>query len=410
MNKYIQELQLLADKVDGLCDDNWQEIAEKLKYPYSVDTLRKSLNGQYGGAAVFRFMNDNQNKYNSNEQIKQLENLKDELYRERIKTSDKINQYKDLQRKQARYEEVVHQWEQSINNLNPIKIKSFVPKDNIDNEVTGVIFIADAHVGRDVILNGLFGEVINKYNLQEFETRMWNLLNQIENDLYDMKVNKFDIIDLGDNIEGILRIGESLKNLQAGVIQSAVYYAEFMATWIIECYNRLQIPVSYSLTSGNHDILRLLDSKPNFADETVGQFIYSQISLRVENSKLKSRINGNKNINIQLEPYNDVSYHNYYGMNMLCYHGEDKDLKSYMEFAEDYYKIDIDVLVAGHLHSGFQQTVGVGYMGDKEVIRVPSICGSDIYSKKIRKNSRAGSKFITFSKNGKGWEKTYYLN
>lgn len=340
--------------------------------------------------------------------LKELEDLRYEIIKERKKLQTVNLEYNHNARVEARLELCFEGIKEAIGKLEPIEIKN-VKYTKHDCENTGVLAIADAHYGRDVIQYGLFGEVINQYNTKEFENRMWDLLGQLEAAMINNPVDKLDIIDCGDNIEGILRLCESLKTLKSGVVDSSIKYAEFMANWLVECHNRLEIPVTYSLTSGNHDVLRLLTSKPSFEEETVGKFIYNHIMLRIENAKLKAQIDG-KECHIDIEPFNDVVYHNYYGMNVLSYHGDSKNLKEDIEFFENYYQIDIDILISGHLHRGSSETIGIGYMGDREVIRVPSICGSDTFSKKIRRLARAGCQYMIFNESGLDWQKKYYLN
>ena len=67
-------------------------------------------------------------------------------------------------------------------------------------------------------------------------------------------------------------------------------------------------------------------------------------------------------------------------------------------------------MYAGHLHRSETKPVGVGAVGDREVIRVPSICGTDTYAKKIMKHSRAGAYFALYSELGRELNKIYYLN
>lgn len=371
---------------------------------YSNENIRKF---SYCFKKVLKKIDENTTLTNV-DLIGELENQRFETLKERKKLQSINLEYQRNAREEGRFELFLEMIKDAVNNLEPIEIKP-IAYTKQPNEITGVLFVADAHYGRDLEMKGLFDEVVNVYNPKEFETRMWSLLNQMANDNYFMTIDKLDIIDAGDNIEGILRVGESLKNLKTGVVDSVIQYAEFMAKWIIECQNRLKIPVSYRLTGGNHDILRLLNSKPNFEEENVGKFIYNHINLRVENSKLKAQLK-KEELHIEIKPYNDVLYQNYYGMNVLVYHGEGKNMKEDIEFFENYYNIDVDILVGGHLHRGSAETIGIGYMGDREIIRVPSICGSDTYSKKIRKLARAGAKIMTFTEDGKGWEKNYYLN
>ncbi|MEG0899393.1 MAG: hypothetical protein RSD67_02420 [Oscillospiraceae bacterium] len=373
---------------------------------YSSENLRKAF---YVISKMFKMI-DTDIKYDDVEFAKEIEQLKFELLKERKKLQTVNLEYHQNARAEGRFELFLELIETAINNLRPIVIKPTVYKENVDTETTGVLFISDAHYGRDVQLNGLFGEVINSYDTKEFENRMWSLLSQVDNDSFEISYDKLDIIDCGDNIEGILRLGDSLTSLKTGVIQSAMQYAEFMATWVIEAHNRLGVPVTYKLTGGNHDTLRLLGSKPCFQNENIAKFICEHIRLRIENSKLQSQLDTGDLPKIKVCEYNDVLYQNYYGINLVAYHGDTKNMKEDIEFFENFYQIDIDILVGGHLHRNSSETIGVGYMGDRELIRLPSICGNDTFSKNIRRLSRAGATFMTFSKNGKGWGKPYYLN
>lgn len=401
---YIKRITMaLEDKL--ITYDEWGYYILGADNTYSSQNLRKQF------YFVSKMLNKIYNDYDgtSNIEIKKLENLKFEIIKERKKLQTVNVEYQENARKEGRFELFLENIENAIKELKPINILPSEKSRENTKEKTAVIFIGDAHYGRNIKMLGLNGEIIHSYNPKEFEFRMWNLLNQMEDDFSEMKIDKLEIADLGDNIENIMRMGDSIKNLKTGVVDSTVYYGEFMANWIIECHNRLKIPVRYTLNSGNHDILRILDSKPNFSEETVGKFIYNQIELRIKISKLESKLE-NKEINIELTPYSDVSYHNLYGVNMMCYHGDSKNMKTDIEFFENYYGVEIDILVGAHLHRNSQETIGIGFLGDKEIIRIPSICGTDTFSKKIRKNSRAGAHIITFTKDGKGWEKTYFLS
>ena len=353
----------------------------------------------------------------SEEITETMEKLKFEVMKERKKLQTVNNEYHKNARKEGRYEQFLENIERATSELQPVKIVNTTYKKDIDTETTGVLFISDAHYGRFVQMDGLDGETVNLYSTKEFETRMWNLLSQMDNDFYNMQIDKLSIIDCGDCVEGILRMGDSLRTLQTGVIESAIQYANFMTVWLSECQNRLKIPVEYSLTSGNHDVVRILTQKPVFEDETVGQFIYNHIKQRIDLSVKDAEIQAlkkgeefNNEQTIVIKPFKNVAFNSFYGMNVLAYHGETKDMKKDIEYFENYYNINIDILVGGHLHRGSSETIGYGFMGDREIVRVPSICGIDKYSHKLRALARAGAKFMTFDKNGKNWEKTYYLN
>lgn len=401
-NTYQDELDLLVAKVEGENDKDWSELVEELNLNCHPDSLRKSFNvGRYSGYQVYKYFQNQRADNYSEQEIERLENLKYELSVERKKQQTVNREINKIARIEARNELFQELLLDGIKYLKPVEVKNFAHKKSAKK--TGVLCISDAHYGENFKLHGLFGEVVNQYSPEEFKTRMWNLLAQLE--AQDLDCEKLLIMDIGDCISGILRMG-SLQKLETGVIQSALEYAEFMSVWLVETWNRLGVPIEYSLRGGNHDILRLLTEKKVFEEENIGKVIHQFIKLRVENIKMS---NENK-ANIEIADYSDVIYHNVYGVNILSYHGDSKNLKEDIEFFENFYNIDIDIIITGHLHRNSQETIGIGYNGDREVMRVPSIMGGNVYSKSIRKHSRAGCKFIMFTEDGKDYEKTFFLN
>lgn len=342
--------------------------------------------------------------------IKNLEDIKFETIKERKKLQ-RINQEYHANAREMGDNELYHEmWIDAIRNESPIKIVPTTYKDKSNIETTGFCILSDAHYGKEVKLNGLFNEVVNEYSPEIYKARMWKLLSDMENDFYDMGYDKLIIVDIGDIIEGILRCTKTLRKLKTGIIESANDYANFMAEWLVEVHNRLKIPVKYSLIGGNHDIIRILSSKKDFDDENIAEDVCNKIKDKIEINKLRTKLDYGIIPDIVINDYKDIIYHNLYGMNIMSYHGDTKNLKQDIEFFENYYQIDVDILICGHLHRSSQETIGYGYMGDREIIRVPSIIGVDEYAKSIKKLARAGVKFMTFDKNGKNWEKTYFLN
>lgn len=86
--KYLQDLQLISDKVNSISSYSWEELAQELTYQYSSETLRKAASTQYGGISVYEYFMSHKSEYASDEQIEKFEKLKDELYKERVKLQD----------------------------------------------------------------------------------------------------------------------------------------------------------------------------------------------------------------------------------------------------------------------------------------------------------------------------------
>lgn len=330
----------------------------------------------------------------TDEHIDELKDATDALIKERKKIETANLEHQEYFRKVARQELLTEQIEEAIGKLpkiQPVHMDYTYPA-----ETTGLLIISDEHFDSTFEIKGLYGETVNKYDKDVFKTRMWHLLAMMENDRFDY--DQLFVVSAGDAVENILRMS-SLQKLRHGVIDSTIEFAEFMSQWLVEANKRLGVPIRFAIISGNHDVSRVLTQTPEFPEESLAKVIHAFMELRLADF-----------YGVNVEPYGDVFFTNLYGSNLLFAHGETSDLVSLMDYYENLYDIEIDCLYAGHLHRSETKAAGVGAVGDREVIRVPSICGTDTYAKKILKNSRAGAYFALYSELGRELNKIYYLN
>ena len=299
-------------------------------------------------------------------------------------------QYRNLARTELLYEQIT----EAINDLEPIVVKQFQYTKPV--EKTGLLLLADQHFDSNFEIKGVFGEVINYYNKEVFYTRMWNLLAKMDADKFEY--DKLVVVCMGDCIEGLIRM-TSLQKLRQPVVKSVVQFAEFMSQWLVEASNRLGVPIEFAMVGGNHGISRFLTQKPEFKEENLEYIIHAFIKLRLENEK-----------NITVADYEDIYFTAIHTTNILFAHGENNDLESLMNYCENLYQISIDRCYGAHYHSESSKSVGVADVGSRMIIRVPSLCGTDSYSKSIRKHNRAGCYFAIFSDDGEELNKIYYLN
>ena len=328
---------------------------------------------------------------------------KEELIKERKKLQSENIFYQENLRSIARNELFNEKIVEAIKKLEPIKqnfqtLTSWTTKDE-ENSV-GMVIVADAHYGSEIELKSLFNEVVNVYNPFVFKARMNLLARNIVNDYDRFCYKRLIVCDLGDCVENILRIS-SLRKVHNSVIDSVIEYAEFMSQWLLDLQQSLDIPIQYELCGGNHDICRMLTSKPDFPEENLAKIVAEFVKLRLKDISA-----------IEVKDYSEYQFENIFGENIMMYHGDNsKSEKEEMSFWENYHDIRIDLLILAHKHSKNEQGIGYGCFGDKEVIHVPSLVGADQFSKKIRRISRAGAKFILLEEDkGKTFEKTYYLN
>jgi hypothetical protein len=328
--------------------------------------------------------------------LEELKAAKDELEKARIKLRTENIEYAANRRETARHDMLNEEIVAAIGRLEPIAFSRKFEPDTV-NEQVGVLCIGDEHYGTTIDMESLFGEKVNVYNPDVFKARMEKLMNEIE---YDASFSKLIVFDMGDSIQGALRLSDLMK-LKAGVIDCAMQYAEYMSHWLVEISERLQVPIEYISVGGNHSEVRILNCKKgDFPEDNIAKIITQIIQLRLEN-----------NPNIEVAPYAECGFKTIQGVNVLAYHGDDtKDVVRELAFFEDYHQIDIDILLLGHFHHLGQQSVGIGLNTEKEVIKCPSIVGVDDFSKRCRKLSRAGALLMLFEDGQKTWTKKYILN
>lgn len=390
LNKVRLATQNLEDKIIDYQD--WAEIVLGPDYRdvYSNEYIRRS-------AKVFSiFLKNAEGQEVESEDfgLQELLDVKEQIIKERKKLQAVNSQAQEYYRTLGRSELLVEQLKESIKELEPIKIQHIVHTN--PTEKVGLLVVADAHYDSNYIVSGLFGETVNAYNRDIFKTRMWSLLAKIDAD--DLDIDKLKIVFNGDSLEGLLRMS-SLTKLRQPVVKSTVEFAEFVSQWIVEVHNRLGVPIDVAFVPGNHTICRYLSQKPEFPEENLEFIIHAFVTMRLEDCN-----------DIKVEPYDDVYFTTVFNENLLFAHGETRDLESLMKYFEDLYNVTIDACYGAHFHSEASKAVGVGNVGSKRVIRVPSICGTDPYARSIQKNNRAGAYFACFDEDGECFNKIYYLN
>ena len=328
--------------------------------------------------------------------IKQIKNAKEEIEKEKIKLRQEKLELNELYRYGARSELFEERIVRAIDNLEPLIYS--IPKDIKIPKVnsTGLLCISDFHAGSEYEIKGFYNEIVNKYNYDIMQTRMWYLLRQMEND--DIAYDNLVVALCGDFFENILR-PSSLMKLKEPVLDTVIKFSEFIANWIVEVQKQFMIPINIVTVGGNHDVQRLLGSKPMFEDENLAKLFVHILQLRLKDCE-----------DVYIDDYTDVAIKDIRKTNIMFVHGGDNDLEKTMDYFEHLYNIGVDEIIAGHYHSPSSKTVGIAEVGDRTVTRIGSICGIDPYAKKLRVGARPSAYFALYDEdNGKTWSRNYYL-
>lgn len=364
----------------------------------SSDEARKRL---YGIKKILDSL-DNEEEQNISdvELLDKLEIKKINLQKERYKLQTEKLEVNQWVRDLARFELFEEKMIKAIaNNLGKLKIPNYIKPKMNDELISPILGFADTHYGADFKVTGLKGEILNEYNIEVFEKRMWDLLDETVKILEKEKLNHINVFNLNDSIEGILRISQ-LQKLKLGIIDSTIGFWEFLLNWLNELSHYAIIDY-YASETGNHSEIRPLGTKK-------GEFPSENME-RVITYFLYRFLDGNTNIRVHKNVH-PLCFTKINGYNILAGHGDnDKDLEKSIKDYILLYGEKIDYFITGHKHHGFVETVGMTENGNIDAIRLPSIVGLDRYSESLKKAAKPGAKMMLLQK-GKGKVVTYDIN
>lgn len=376
----------------------------KINYAeWSQALIGEELYGQENLRRCFLFFNKFLNRLDdaeikeikSEDKIQEINNAKDELIKERKKLQTVNIQAQEYYRERARSELFNEKIEEAIKNLEPIKIKT-IKHAYKDSGKTGLIAVSDLHAGSTFEVMGLFNEVVNSYNFDIMKARMEKLIGLIEADA--IEYDNIVVAICGDLFENAIRTSNLMK-LKEPIIDTVIKTSEFLCQWVSEIANLLEVPIKVVTIGGNHDQLSILGMKPRPEEENLTKIVVKFMELRFEGYE-----------NIKIEPYAETTVVNICGVNVMFDHGTDANLEKTVQYFSNIYNIDVDEIIAGHLHQPESKAIGISDIGDKMIYRVGSIVGLDSFAKKIRKASRPSAYFALYdSDNGHTWSRNYYL-
>ena len=316
-----------------------------------------------------------------------------ELKKERYKLQTEKLENNRWLRENARDELITEKIIQAIHDLPSLDIPEVLPIIHSNKEFN--LAFGDEHFNTEFEIRGLYNEILNAYSPEIFESRMWDLLNQVIEIVHKEQITKLNVFSMGDFTDGLLRVSQLMK-LRYGTIEGTIKYADFICNWLNKLTN--YVNVEYQMVFGNHSELRMLGQpKGTFKDDNTGLYVREII---------KERLKDNPNFHMTINP-TGLIFTEICGFKLLGIHGEVKNLETALKDFSNTYNTQIDILIGGHLHHGRSECVGV----NRDIISVPSIIGIDDYSLSLNKTSNAGATlFIVEEGKGKVQEYNIKLN
>lgn len=399
MNRTLEELTLnekralvniIDQKKRGLSDLEWSEIASLFNLDINSETLRKA------GVGV-KLVSDAAMLDSDSDMV----SVMDKDYIERQKLRDLNNKVNAVYRAESRSELLRETIREEIRNLPKVDVRYAPMHAQIcysDTREELVLCVGDIHYGADIMVKGLQGEILNKYNHDVFEERMEKLLDKTIDVLRKEALTKVNVLLVGDLLDGMLRQTQ-LMRLEYGIVESTMRLSEYLAHWIAAIGEHAVVDV-YAVT-GNHSEIRPLKSKSReFEDENLEKIVMWY---------LKERLSGAYHIRI----FDDCQKHKLIdiaGFSFLLLHGDgEKDISKLSYDAVQLYSKPIDYFVCGHKHKENEFPSGLTSNGNSVIIRVPSVCGMDEYAQKKGFGGKPGATLILM-REGYGRRCIYPIN
>lgn len=368
---YEQCVRDIEGKVDGTNDYDWTEIVEKYNLPMTSDKLRKTQSLPFGGV----FM---KNYFKGSDELNALR-------QERIKKQTLMLQENQNNREWARHELFYELVGQYVQRLSVPEFESRVPDDSFTDYI---VTFGDIHYGAKFVSEH------NEYSPTIAKERIKVMCGDIIDFVQKHNLSHITIVNLGDDIQGILRISDVKLN-STPVVKAVVEVSHVLAEFL-NALSSLCNVTYYHVPYSNHTQTRPLGSKANeLPQEDLEYVIEHYISdLLADNPRV------NVVYSSGIHKYVTIKMYNY---SIVALHGH--QFKGVDQFRRLYGK-SVDYVLIGHQHVGKEVCCYENGDNDVELLVSPSIVGSDPYSDSLYLGSKSAFKIFGFDSQ-QGHTETY---
>lgn len=375
--------RICRNKDIGMYDLTWQDVGnilnKELELEYTESKYRKEYQAMQRG--IDMMINK---KADLEDQAEEMKLLKMELEMERKKKQTEAVYYNRVLRENARQEMIYEKAADAISKAE-LNIPEFKPLKIQKQGEEWLLGFSDIHAYK------YFESITNKYNKEILENRMNQLFGEIVYEIEKNNIQKLTILNGGDNLEGIIRQNQ-LQSLELGLIDTVIEFQRWLLEWLNQLSQYVHIRYIH-LISANHSQIRPLGSKADqFPKEDLEKIIVNYINDMCKN---------NPRIEV-ITPERDFVIFKMAGYNIIAHHGHRiKDAGKYVEKMSRKLRIFIDYGIFGHLHNESLNTLDEGVDNDCEIIKLPSIMGTDIFADKLLKGAKPSAILLRFEE-GKG--------
>lgn len=359
-------------RVTNACSDKKISYSEWGDYILGADNNYSSENLRKAFYVVYKLLNKIDENNCDYDAIKDLENLRDEIYKERCRLQDIQREKRNDLRVEARFENLLEVVKDNIGFMPTYEIKDFKPINKNQDKKYAVLQLSDWHCG------ALVDNQFNYYNVDTMVDRATKVRN---NALEYCKLHNVTdlVIEInGDMVNGAIHVSSRVES-EEGVIQQVITVTDVLAKLINSMkpyFNSIKIVT----TLGNHGRLT-----PNKSDSITNENFEMLIPTMLRDKLSDIKIIDSKGL--------DFTKYEIDGKIIMVSHGQNDSMTKVISDFSKMFKVVPNEVHLGHTHS----YTDINDCDIKVTVN-GSLIGSDDYAVTIRKVTTPSQNLIVYEK------------
>ena len=359
-------------RVTNACSDKKISYSEWGDYILGTDNNYSSENLRKAFYVVYKLLNKIDENNCDYDAIKDLENLRDEIYKERCRLQDIQREKRNDLRVEARFENLLEVVKDSMDFMPTYEIKDFKPINKNQDKKYAVLQLSDWHCG------ALVDNQFNYYNVDTMVDRATKVRN---NALEYCKLHNVTdlVIEInGDMVNGAIHVSSRVES-EEGVIQQVITVTDVLAKLINSMkpyFNSIKIVT----TLGNHGRLT-----PNKSDSITNENFEMLIPTMLRDKLSDIKIIDSKGL--------DFTKYEIDGKIIMVSHGQNDSMTKVISDFSKMFKVVPNEVHLGHTHS----YTDINDCDIKVTVN-GSLIGSDDYAITIRKVTTPSQNLIVYEK------------
>nr|DAR30877.1 MAG TPA: DNA polymerase II small subunit [Caudoviricetes sp.] len=359
-------------RVTNACSDKKISYSEWGDYILGTDNNYSSENLRKAFYVVYKLLNKIDENNCDYDAIKDLENLRDEIYKERCRLQDIQREKRNDLRVEARFENLLEVVKDNIGFMPTYEIKDFKPINKNQDKKYAVLQLSDWHCG------ALVDNQFNYYNVDTMVDRATKVRN---NALEYCKLHNVTdlVIEInGDMVNGAIHVSSRVES-EEGVIQQVITVTDVLAKLINSMKPYFNL-IKIITTLGNHGRLT-----PNKSDSITNENFEMLIPAMLRDKLGDVKIIDSKGL--------DFTKYEIDGKIIMVSHGQNDSMTKVISDFSKIFKVVPNEIHLGHTHS----YTDINDCDIKVTVN-GSLIGSDDYAVTIRKVTTPSQNLIVYEK------------